>query len=233
MILGADTTSATGGVALVEGQRALEVIELPKPYAHARTLLPSIDRLLDGLGLALTSVEGLAVAAGPGSFTGLRIGIATMEGLAFAAGRPIVGVSTLEALAFRHRQRSVRLAAFIDARRGEVFAALYRVEGARWHCEIEPVCEPPQAFLRRLGSKPLLIAGSGVPIYRGLILERLGPAAELADGPPHLAEEVALLGERRLQEGESAPLGGIPAIYIRPSDAERGRKFAAARGSQV
>ncbi len=206
----------------MESERLRDSVELAQPYAHAQTLLPAIDRLLERGRLALASVEGLAVAAGPGSFTGLRIGIAAMEGLAFALERPIVGVSTLDALAFGYRQRGLPVAAFIDARRGEVFAGFYRSDAeARWHCELGPVCEAPRAFLRRLGSGPLLIAGSAVPVYRELIRETLGAAAELGEGPLHLAQEIALLGDRALQEGRSAPLGGIQAIYLRPSDAER------------
>jgi len=208
----------------VEGERVCDSVELAQPYAHAQTLLPAIDRLLERGRLALTSVEGLAVAAGPGSFTGLRIGIAAMEGLAFALGLPIVGVSTLDALAFRYRDRRLPVAAFIDARRGEVFAAFYRADAeAGWHCEIGPVCEAPRTFLRRLGSGPLLIAGSAVPVYRELVRETLGAAAELGEGPLHLAQEIALLGECELRQSRSAPLGGIHAVYIRPSDAERAR----------
>jgi tRNA threonylcarbamoyladenosine biosynthesis protein TsaB len=228
-ILAADTTSATGGVALSEEGVIRALVDLAKPYAHAQSLLPVIDRLLGEAGLSLASLDGLAVAAGPGSFTGLRIGIATMEGLAFASGRPVVGVSVLEALAHRYRDRSPRLAALIDARRGEVFAALYRREGGEWRCEIGPLCEAPATFLSRIDAGPLLVAGSAVAAYRDLIRERLGPMVDLAEGPSHLAEEVALLGEREIRQGRLPPLGGIRAIYIRPSDAERGREAKEAR----
>ncbi len=220
-----DTSSAAGSVALLEEGTLRAHASTPGPYAHAESLLPALDALLRESGLAIEAVDGFAVAAGPGSFTGLRIGISTMEGLAFATGRPIAGVSTLEATAFHYRDRSRLVAPFLDARRGEVYAALYRASDERLDVVVEPACLPPDAFLARLAGRDaetILIAGSGADLHRQAILRTLGPRTATAGAPSSLAEEVARLGERRLAAGQGAPLGTLRAVYLRPSDAERG-----------
>lgn len=225
LVLAVDTTSAHGSMALLDAGalRGAIAFRTAQPR-HAESLLPSMDFLLAQVAATLRDIEGLAVAVGPGSFTGLRIGIAAVEGLAYSLERPAVGVSALEATAFRYRHRRGLLAVMLDAYRGEVYGASYRSDGASIETASEPTCLPPKDFLDSLGSlgAPLeLVAGSGTLSYRGILDECLAREVSVAEPSFFISEEVARLGARKLEAGESAPLGGLDALYIRPSEAER------------
>jgi len=130
VILALDTTTRAGSTALLRDDQVLAVATGDPARTHAERLPAALVRVLQGQQLGLLDVDVFAVAAGPGSFTGLRIGIATIQGLAFAVGRPVVGVSTLDALAEVAREAdsggAPLVAAWMDAQRNEVFAALYR-----------------------------------------------------------------------------------------------------------
>lgn len=245
-VLGVDTTSGAGSIAILEGEHVCAQTAFRSPAGHAQQLLPEMDRLLASSGWSLADIDAFAVAAGPGSFTGLRIGIASIEGLAYATGRPVVGVSTLEATAYHHRSQARLVAPFLDARREEIFGALYRLhrlyrmsrmisdggepEAGKGPLEalVEPVCEPPKKFLDRLAQhtrqEKILLAGDGVTLYRGMIRDVLGDRVELAEPVSEIAEEVARLGQRRLAAGQAAPLGALKAQYLRIPDAERARR---------
>jgi tRNA threonylcarbamoyladenosine biosynthesis protein TsaB len=223
-LLAVDTTSYAGSVALLDGNKLRGLIGITAAPGHAERLLPTIDMLLRELAISLEEIEAFAVAVGPGSFTGLRIGISTVEGLSYSTGRPIVGVSALEATAYSFRYRSGLVAPFVDARRGEVYGALYRADGCHVEPVIDPVCEKPDRFLSRLPSEPILVAGSGTLAYRELLTEHAAGQLQLADPAFFLAEEIGRIGLRHIREGRRAPLGGLEAIYLRPSDAEKAKQ---------
>lgn len=223
-VLAADTTGVRASVALVDDGELVGVVGFStgRPH-HAENLLPTIDLVLDRLSLRLADLDGLAIAAGPGSFTGIRIGIAALEGLAYATGKPVVGVSTLEATAFRHRHARGLIVSIVEAYRGEIYGASFRSDGRRLTPAGEPVCRAPEPFLRALPETPSLLVGTGTLAHRDTIEAVLGPAPPLADASFFLAEEVARLGETRLGRGEAAPLGGVEPIYLRRPEAERER----------
>ncbi|MCI0408290.1 MAG: tRNA (adenosine(37)-N6)-threonylcarbamoyltransferase complex dimerization subunit type 1 TsaB, partial [Acidobacteria bacterium] len=123
--LGIDTSTPAGSVALRREERLLGEINLATGEHHQEKLLRSIDFLLDLVGLDISQVDLLAVALGPGTFTGLRVGIATVKGLAVATGVPAFGFSTLLALGHRYSARGLPVACMIGAGRGEVYSALY------------------------------------------------------------------------------------------------------------
>lgn len=224
-LLGVDTTHRGGSVAVLDEDKLLGLIGFATAPGHAETLLPTIDAVLRGCAIGLSEIEAFAVVTGPGSFTGLRIGISTIQGLAFATERPVVGVSSLEATAHRYRVRSGWIASLLDARRGEVFGALYRCDGCRLETVIEPVCEAPERFVARLpSSETVLVAGGGIDPFRDLLLDTLGERLQLGDSSPFLAEEVARIGLELHQDGKQEPLGGPQAVYLRPSDAEKVKK---------
>ncbi len=136
LVLALDTTTRPGSVALVRDAELLAVRSGIAAETHAERLPAAIVRLLEDAGLALSAIDVFGVAAGPGSFTGLRIGIATIQGLAFALNRPVVGVSCLDVLALIAQETAVGtppplVAAWMDAQRQEVFAALYEVRAGR------------------------------------------------------------------------------------------------------
>jgi tRNA threonylcarbamoyladenosine biosynthesis protein TsaB len=129
-LLAVDTTTPFGSVALVIDSRLVAETNIEASSTHSARLLRSIDGLLHAAGLEIKDIEGYAVAVGPGSFTGIRIGLSTVKALAFASGKPVAPVSALEALALKLVHPQVRLIApLIDAKKGEVYAALYEALG--------------------------------------------------------------------------------------------------------
>lgn len=227
-ILAVDTTSAHASVALLADGELLGVLGFRTARAkHAEQLLPSVDYLLVQAESSLGQLDGFAVAVGPGSFTGLRVGIATVEGLAYTLGLPVVGVSALEATAHRYRYRRGKLVAFLDAYRGDVYAACFRSDGESLVPLDEPVCIDPEDFLRALeasSERPELIAGNGTLRHDILLRSRMPDTVTIAEPSFFLAEDVARIGAGKLARGERAPLGGLDALYLRAPEAERQRE---------
>jgi tRNA threonylcarbamoyladenosine biosynthesis protein TsaB len=179
--------------------------------------------LLDRVGVSLSTIDVFSVATGPGSFTGLRIGIATMQGLAFAEGKPLVGVSGFDALA--HVAESLprrsplakagRVATWVDAWRGEVFAALY--EDGR---EIAaPLVGRPDSLLEPMRGRPTLFLGDGARAHQEAIRRVLGEDGRIADPvAPPLAGTIAILASA-VGDGDHPP-HAIRPLYVRRTDAE-------------
>ena len=128
-LLAVDTSTLTGAVALLEDDTLVAESRLNVALTHGERLLPAIDGILAAAGWSLAELDALAVAVGPGSFTGLRIGVSTVKGLAFATGKPTVPVSTLEALAWSLPLAAHPVCPVLDARKGEVYTALFLTRG--------------------------------------------------------------------------------------------------------
>jgi tRNA threonylcarbamoyladenosine biosynthesis protein TsaB len=235
LVLALDTTTRTGSHALVRDGRILQAGTGAADRPHAVRLPGEVLDLLAGLGLALKDVDAFAVAAGPGSFTGLRIGIASMQGLAFAAERPIVGVSALDGLAaaaadLEGPRGAAHVAVWMDAMRGEVFAALYRVgkgAGGDWEAveEDPPMVAHPEAVIARwtaLGVGGLVFVGDGALAYRALV-EESGLLGRLIDPLPPTAPSLARLAAARLAGGGAFLPHGVVPVYVRRPDAELAR----------
>jgi tRNA threonylcarbamoyladenosine biosynthesis protein TsaB len=229
LVLALDTTTRAGSAAVVrDGAVVLEEAGDPA-LTHGQRLPRDLMRLLDRAGVQLDDVDLFAVAAGPGSFTGLRVGIATVQGLAMAGARRVVPVSTLEALARAGRNGRDPIAAWMDAQRGEVFAALYAADATS--LVIDPSSEPPDRTLERWGphlSGRERFIGDGALRYREAIA-RASPSATRAvivDPVPPLAGVIGALASNQPDRGV-LPHAVVP-IYIRRSDAElaRDRKWS-------
>jgi tRNA threonylcarbamoyladenosine biosynthesis protein TsaB len=222
LILGLDTTTSSGSCALARDGRVVCEQVNEAPNAHAEHLPGDLIALLGRAGVALSEIDVFAVATGPGSFTGLRIGIATMQGLAFAEGRPLVGVSGFDALARiagRSLPESSVVATWVDAWRGEVFAALYE-DGRQVQ---PPVVASPEVLLEPLRGRQALFIGDGALIHAETIRRTLGDFASVADPPaPPLAGMIALLAAAELPDGDHSP-HAIRPLYIRRTDAELAR----------
>lgn len=224
LCLGVDTSTPAGSVALLDGDRLVAELNLDAGGHHQGRLLRSIDLVLELAGLDFSRVGALGVALGPGSFTGLRVGIATVKGLAVAQGVPAYGFSTLQALGWRPQYSGFPVCAMIDAGRGEIYAALFRLEGAGMIEALPERSQPPADFIAALPGEPAYFCGEGVRIHRGLIA-RLRDQPDILDTQPcFLGATVARLAARRHAEGATWSLASLRPNYIRPPDAELPRK---------
>ena len=232
IILAADTSTATNSVALCHDTVVLAETVVAAGRLHSERLIPTIDWLLKEAGLTLAGVELLAVAIGPGSFTGLRIGAATWKGLALANGLPLAGVPTLDAMTrlcpFPPRGY---LATVLDARMKEVFAAVYRLDGGERHTVIAPLACRPEALAESLEQLPdfdpaaLGLVGDGATLYDGYFRERW-PDATIA--PPSLgvprASAVAQEALHAIGRGLPTDPAAVTPVYLRKSQAEINRE---------
>ncbi len=220
-VLAVETSTLAGGVALLDGERLRGEYLLDVRATHSERLMPAIDRLLADAGWVPGDLEGLAVAVGPGSFTGLRIGLSAVKGLALALAIPIAGVPTLDAMAAALPFADLPVCPVIDARKGEVYASLYRWDGEGMRREWEYLAVPPEALAARI-AEPVILVGDAAGAIET-------PHARLA--PPHRRvpspSAVGVLGLARLAAGETVSVADLVPIYLRPSEAELKRRVAA------
>ena len=230
VVLGIESSSLHGGVALMGEAGLIAEYALNIDVTYSERLLPAIDRILADAGLAMSGVNGLAVAIGPGSFTGLRIGLSTAKGLAAASGIPLVGVPTLRARAWALPFACVPICPILDARKGEVYCALFRWAGGNLEQVMEDTALSPQTLAARI-AEPTLFVGDGMNVHGAFLARTLGALALFA--PPALAgarpAAVAALGRERLLRGERDDPAALAPRYLRPSEAEL--KRAAATGT--
>jgi tRNA threonylcarbamoyladenosine biosynthesis protein TsaB len=222
IVLAVDTTTPSGSVALLmDGELAAE-LNIESPSTHSARLLRSIDFLLATQGLDIRAVEAYAVAAGPGSFTGIRIGLSAVKSLAFASGKPVAAVSTLEALAAKVGSPPIRLACpILDAKRGEVYAALFEVRARRTAEVIPQGAYAPDAFFARLPAhRVTAFVGNGLGLYREKLLTYVRDKARFPLRSPFIAAEVGRIGGRLISEGKGVPAARLEPIYLRRSQAE-------------
>jgi tRNA threonylcarbamoyladenosine biosynthesis protein TsaB len=229
LVLALDTTTRQGSVALLCDGRLLGMHVGDAAVTHGERLPGDLARVLDPHAATVGDIDLFAVAAGPGSFTGLRIGIATMQGLALANGRSLVGVSTLDAIYDAIRSplaqggvsHSGEVAVWMDAQRGQVFSAVY--EGG--NLVEAPMVDKPAEILGRWAERdfPKVFAGDGALVYRDVVL-RAVPLATVVPDVPALAPSVGRLAEAHERRcGPSAP-EVIGPIYVRRPDAELARE---------
>jgi len=226
-ILSIDTTTMMGSVALSDGGTLLADVQHGVRSTHSERLISSIDELLNIVGWDASAIEGIAIAIGPGSFTGLRIGLATAKGISIATGAPLVGVSSLECLALNARGSDRDVLSLIDARRGELYAAIY---GVGWSGKLTKKMDecvlPPEELIERIGEMEgeFVLVGDGVDRWGELIGDALGEKVRMPRGLYSFprAHNLALLSGERFARGEVNDLADVIPNYIRRSDAEIG-----------
>jgi tRNA threonylcarbamoyladenosine biosynthesis protein TsaB len=223
-VLAIETATYCGGVAILDSQKLLASLHLNTRKTHSERLMVSIHTLLNELSFGLDDLDGIVISRGPGSFTGIRIGMSVAKGLAFAAKKPLVAVSTLEALASRYAPEGFLICPVIDARRQEVFAAIY--EKSADSSSLRPKSDEMVLSIERLLSNikaPAVFSGDGSLKYQSIIRETLGPNGHFAPPTRMLpsAEDVALLGLESLRQGKIADPSLLEPTYLRKSDAER------------
>ncbi len=228
LILSLDTTTRGGSVAVLLDDRVLAVVEGDGTRTHGERLPGELERALAEAGQPLSAVDLLAVASGPGAFTGLRIGIAAMQGLALVTGRPVVGVSGLEALALTAYEQlgrpRARIGCWTDAARGEVFAALYDVEDGGGDGPTLTALTSPEVGLpgtiwsgwQMLGAAPIIMVGDAAVRYA----DQLTAAAQVLP-LPLLGPAIARLGRRLAEEPGPHLPHHLQPLYVRRPDVER------------
>ena len=219
-ILALDSSGLVASVAVVEhdGTNGNLLAEYTVNYkkTHSQTLLPMLDEIGRMIELDLNSIDAIAVAAGPGSFTGLRIGSATAKGLGLALDKPLVHVPTVDALAYNLYGTDRVICPLMDARRNQVYTGIYEFKQ-----EELSVIEPQMAVgieaiaekLRALG-RPVIFLGDGVPVFREALTERLMTGMDFSFAPAHVSY---------VQAGRTETAAEHKPDYLRPSQAERER----------
>jgi len=221
-ILALDTTTLSGSVALLEKARLLAEINLDSSLTHSERLLASIDFLLQTNKLSLKDMDGFALASGPGSFTGIRIGLSTVKSFSFASGKLIAPVSSLKALALKLIRPQVRLLCpMIDAKKGEIYAALFESTGTLLKEIIPQGVYTPDRFFSLLPShRVIYFIGNGIAVYKNRILDYLKDKAKFSSRSLFIAHEVGLLGFELLETGSGVSYQELEPIYFRKSQAE-------------
>jgi tRNA threonylcarbamoyladenosine biosynthesis protein TsaB len=220
--LAIDTATSTAGVALLCDETVLVEYFFNVSVNHSETVLSAVHQGLALAGIGIDGVDLFALTVGPGSFTGLRIGASTVKGLALTTGKPVVGVSTLEALAYNAIECPALICPMLDARKGEVYAALYRAnrEGL-FDVVLEEEVMTPGQFLDRIEGETLFL-GAGFSEHAELIRDRFQGRARFA--PPNRqwvrASSAALLGMKRYAKGERLDVATFVPRYLRRSEAE-------------
>lgn len=212
--LALDTSTNCLSVALVkDGSLACET-SLQVRSGHGGILLPIIDRVLERTHTGRNEIGLIAVGTGPGSFTGLRIGIATAKGLAMALGCPMAGIPTLDAMAQGVSPSPMQIMPVLDAKKGELFCALYGSDGSRITV---PVNTRP-AKIAALVDKDTLFVGNGLPLYRDALKESLH--GFFHEGPAHeWHPRAAVIGFMALALPPESLTADVLPLYVRASDA--------------
>ncbi|NLL47049.1 MAG: tRNA (adenosine(37)-N6)-threonylcarbamoyltransferase complex dimerization subunit type 1 TsaB [Firmicutes bacterium] len=218
-VLGIDTSTMTGGVALLQGDQLVGESVLNIRTTHSERLLPALEELLISGGIEVDQVGLLSVVTGPGSFTGLRIGVATAKGLSYSLGIKFVGVTTLEAYGWQFQHFPGTVLALVDARRENVFWQAFRA-GVALHDPAWGTLGEVQEWSRSVqrSGEPVLYVGDGAVNYA----EQLGDVPKVQPSQALLRPSaVAHLGYTKFLQGEESDAFTLNPTYMRQTEAER------------
>ncbi|MGN0436991.1 MAG: tRNA (adenosine(37)-N6)-threonylcarbamoyltransferase complex dimerization subunit type 1 TsaB [Lachnospiraceae bacterium] len=226
-ILAMDSSGLVASVAIVEDNNLIAEYTMNYKKTHSQTLLPMMDEIIKMTDTDLKTVDAIAVAKGPGSFTGLRIGLATAKGLALTLDKPIVGVPTIEGLAMNLYRINGLICPLMDARRNQVYTGIYRFEGDDLVVVKEQIAigiEEIIGALNQIGQNVIFL-GDGVDVYRDVVMEKITVPYSFA--PSHLNKQragaVAVRGLQYLKQGLVENADDFSPEYLRVSQAERER----------
>lgn len=233
-ILALDSSGLVASVAVVCADEKDEQIiaEYTVNYkkTHSQTLLPMLDEVVRMTEIGMDTIDAIAVAAGPGSFTGLRIGSATAKGLGLALDKPVIAVPTLEGLAYNLCSTDAIVCPIMDARRGQVYSGIYQFDGN----ELVVIEGQMAIAIEDLGQKLLdydrriIFLGDGVPVFKEALTQKLLRGKDISFAPCNMnrqrAASVAALGIRYYRKGKFETAAEHAPEYLRVSQAERERK---------
>jgi tRNA threonylcarbamoyladenosine biosynthesis protein TsaB len=226
LVLGIDSATPVSTVALADSEKLVAEIFYNTQKTHSERLMPMIDNMLKEVHLQITDIDGFAVAIGPGSFTGLRIGLATIKGLAHVLQKPLVGIPTLDGLAYNVQGVSGIICPILNARKNEVYTALYN--GKTMDLLTEYLAVSPEKLLEivreTMGEtyEDVIMLGDGVPLFKEFFMEKLGERLKFVSAASNLprAAQIAQLGVEKLKNGKEDSLMNLKPYYIRKSEAE-------------
>ena len=224
-ILAFDSSGLVASVAILEEEQLIAEYTLNYKKTHSQTLLPMLDEIVKMTELDLNEIDAIAVAAGPGSFTGLRIGSATVKGLGLALNKPIVSVPTLEGIAYNLYGTDALICPMMDARRKQVYTGLYEFNGKKFQIIADQTACPVEEILDRCNEfgRKVIFLGDGVPVYQDMIKDKIQVEYDFA--PAHMNRQRAgALGMRAfdyIREGKLESAAEHAPVYLRKSQAER------------
>lgn len=226
-ILGLDSSGIVASVAIVEDDVLIAEYTVNYKKTHSQTLLSMLDEIAKMTELDLNSIDAIAVAAGPGSFTGLRIGSATAKGLGLALKKPLIAIPTVEGLAYNLYDISGLICPIMDARRKQVYTGIYRFTDHQLKVVEDQMAVPMETVIEKLNQygETVTFLGDGVPVFHELIAEKMTVPYSFA--PAHVnkqrAAAVAALGEIYYRQGKTETAMEHVPDYLRVSQAERER----------
>ena len=224
-ILALDSSSLVASVAIITDDILTAEYTINYKKTHSQTLLPMLDEMAKNIDLDLNSIDAIAIASGPGSFTGLRIGAATAKGLGLALNKPIIAVPTLEAMAYNIYTFDRFIVPIMDARRDQVYTGIYQMEEEEIKIIKCPCAIAIEELLEELNrwQEKVVFVGDGIPVMKEKIEEKLKVSYQFA--PAHLnrqrAGAVGALGSIYYQKGKIETAAEHKPDYLRLSQAER------------
>jgi tRNA threonylcarbamoyladenosine biosynthesis protein TsaB len=221
LILAVDTTTPTGSVALLRNTKLIAEFNQDSATTFSERLLPAVHLMLKSCGMMVQDIHGFAVAVGPGSFTGIRIGLSTIKSFAYASGKPVAPVSTLTALAMKLLHSHRLICPLIDAKKKEIYAALFESRQGILKEIIPQGAYSPDAFFSRLPSHRIIdFIGSGRDVFGTMIINYFKDKARFSKRSPYIAFEVGLIGYDLLKRNKGKDFQEIEPLYLRKSQAE-------------
>ncbi len=220
-LLAVETSTMMGGIAVMDDDKLVAESRLNVRVTHSERIMKEIDRVLQGAGLDISGIDVFGISIGPGSFTGLRVGLSTVKGLVYATGKKLITVSTLEGMAWNIPFSAYPVCTMLDARRKEIYAAVFRWTDAGFERVVEERTLSIDALLAMIDTKTIFI-GEGALIYKEAIVNTLKDKA-LFGAPQHMvpspANAALLCMKKALREEYTDALKAVPA-YHRRSEAE-------------
>ena len=226
-ILALDSSGLVASVAIVEEQQTVAEYTVNYKKTHSQTLLPMLDEIVKMTDMGLQSIDAIAVAGGPGSFTGLRIGSATAKGLGLALNKPLIHIPTLEGMAYNLYGSSAVICPIMDARRKQVYTGIYRFEEGELKVLEDQTAIAVDELIQKLNEmgEEVVFLGDGVPVYADCLREGLSIPFTFAPANMNRqrASSVGLLGIEYFKQGKTETAREHQPDYLRVSQAERER----------
>lgn len=229
-VLAIDSSGLTATVAIVEDDTTIAEFTINYKKTHSQTLLPMIDEMVKMVEADLNTIDAIAVAGGPGSFTGLRIGSATAKGLGLALGKPLIHIPTADAMAYSIYGCEDIICPIMDARRNQVYTGIYQMDGDKLQVLEAQMAVEIDELAKKLCTygKPVIFLGDGVPVHKDRLEKELMTNYDIAFAPAHMNQQraaaVGMLGIQYYKEGKTETAMEHKPDYLRVSQAERERE---------